>query len=171
MPTAYTDNDVVSGRVKSDHSDATNAAIDELFRLHHDPNVDFTLLTSPWTAREGANWGDAGRRAQHEEVYGELVPIPERPDTLMQLRPLRAGSGFVGPVPVATDSVFLRIREILGPKNEVDARHLQHAIRAEVDYFVTLDRDVIGTRAEIVAEFPGVSIVTPVELVEKLLGT
>lgn len=164
-PKAYLDTNLVSGLGKADMNPDEYEALHRVIELMHEGRV--ALVTSAVT-KEEIDRVPLEHQAPHQAIYALLAKVPvvdEQKLVPRIIQAMRGRSQIVGPLVVEEEDMGT-LNGILPDHN--DARHVFQALRNSSEYFVTLDRKTILTRAkEIEAAFP-IRVVSPSQLLAAL---
>jgi predicted nucleic acid-binding protein len=159
---AYLDTCVISVLVEPDPEPSEVDAMLQLLRAHKRGQV---FLVTSLRAKEEIDRIPAEFRARHEALYWLLTDLPEAGETLELSRLVKSSGSRIGGPLYIEDSDLVALRAIL---DEKDARHLFQAVRAGVDYFVTIDKKTILSRAEAIERDYEIRIRRPSALVVEL---
>ena len=157
IPTVYLDTCVVSGIASNDLSDKEQNALSELLRLYKEQSL--RLVTSATTHDEISKIPPE-HRAKHEDMYNLLSDV--------QVAPV-GGLSRLGPHGLAvTNPDWSLWGDLTNLLSEKDAKHVYHAIKNRIEYFVTTDhRTILHHKKNIWGRFR-IYVLWPSEAVSRL---
>ena len=149
---AYLDTCIVSGLAKGDLAAAEESALLRILQARKSGSVD--LLTSEIALTEISRI-PTEHRSRHSIIYGLLADVPLA-RTYYRIPPFRPAPMFRRQDPL------LKSLESLLP-DAVDAQHVFQAAKADLKYFLTVDRQTLLRHAAAVHTLCQVKVVTPLE--------
>lgn len=157
-PTVYFDNCLVGALVNADHP-AEMPALAALMREHAAGRLSIVASTEVLGEIEKLPLKYQG---PHLEVWSRLKRLPAARVSWID--------EAITPQIQVTDPDYITLKRIL--RDETDRRHVLHAIRSDVEYFATVDRDtILKHRAQLEAAFP-IKFGTPAVIAKTLdIGT
>jgi hypothetical protein len=161
VPVAYLDTCLVIGLRKHDLG-SEQEPLTELLRLRKAGQL--RLMTGNETVEELGRL-QPQMSPEDEVIYLLFDDVPVVDEQTLTPGVIRAGSGPKGPT-VVKDSDFAALERLLPGLG--DARHLFHAIRHGVAYFVTTDQKTILSRAEQIEAVYPIAIRKPSAVVAEL---
>jgi predicted nucleic acid-binding protein len=160
-PRGYLDTNLIIGLAEGDLAPKEMSALEHLLQRHKSRGI--RLCTSHVAIEELARRESGPERLQHV-IYMLLEDVPAI-DEQFQAAPM-FGSMVLGVgAPIVIDEMLGKLNRIL---SEDDARHIFHAARNGIDYFVTCDSDTILKRARKVEPVAGIRLRSPSQLVADL---
>jgi len=128
----YFDTCLVGAVVKADHPDQMSA-LSTLLRHHQEGNIALVASTEVLTEIQQLRPEHQG---PHLKLLGQLQKLPASKMTWVD--------ESLTPPSIATDQAYAKLRQIL--PDEMDRRHVFHAVKREVGYFATVDVRTILSR-------------------------
>jgi predicted nucleic acid-binding protein len=164
--TVYLDTNIVSGLAKEDLTTDEHDALQHILEAYKQGKV--SLVTSPIT-KEEIEEIPVEHRSKHETIYNLLIDVPiartfrRGPRGMLGLGlSLRMGAGGK-----KLDPMFKALIALLPDKD--DAKHLYHAAKSEVQYFLTTDKKTILNYRNKIKEICDVKALSPQEFMDILV--
>jgi len=164
--TIYLDTNIISGLAKEDLTTNEHDALRHILEAYKQGKV--SLVTSPITKEEIGKI-PVEHRSKHETIYNLLSDVPI---ARTFRRGARGMSGFGFSMSMSAgrkilDPMFKALIALLPDKD--DAKHLYHAAKSEVQYFLTTDKKTILNYCNKIKEICDVKAVSPQEFLNILV--